>query len=243
MKDFIILLRFAGLVVASVLLSNCATNSVPADKTAAVEQQSDETAGAQPISAAAFDRSNAASQDYRILPRDVLEVSVFQVPDLNKTVRVSEDGNVTLPLIGKAKVAGSTTHEAEQMITSGLRKKYMQSPQVSVSVKQFGQKVTVSGAVKSPHVLTVDGALTLSQAIALAGGLGETANASRIHIARMVGRRVQDDTYNLDAIQAGKLADPALQAGDIVVAEESGARVAFKNLKDILPFAVLASVL
>lgn len=193
--------------------------------------------------AALASAGDAETGDYRISPRDILNVSVFQVPDLNKTVQVGADGNITLPLIGRTAVRGRTTHEAEQMIAGKLSKKYLQSPQVTVSIKQYGQKVTVSGSVRTPRVLAVDGAVTLSQAIADSGGLSETGNSNRVHIARVVNHHVQDETYDLDAIQSGKLADPALHAGDIIVVEESGAKVAFKTVKDLIPFAVLASVL
>ena len=55
--------------------------------------------------------------------------------------------------------------------------------------------------------------------------------------------RVNDQVYDLEAIHAGQLKDPVLSGGDLVVAEQSGARVVLKNLKDMLPFAVLATLL
>src|SRR5215469_1314432 len=112
--------------------------------------------------------SNEATE-YRISHEDILQVSVFQVNDLNSAVQVSQDGNITLPLIGKVQVGGKTTSEAEQMIAGKLRQKYLQSPQVSVSVKTYGKRITVSGEVKQPHVLPDDGNTTLSQAIANSG--------------------------------------------------------------------------
>jgi hypothetical protein len=54
---------------------------------------------------------------------------------------------------------------------------------------------------------------------------------------------VQDEVYNLSDIQAGKARDPLLRGGDIVVAESSGTRVAFKTVKDLLPFAMLATIM
>src|SRR5262249_54878525 len=120
--------------------------------------------------------------------------------------------------------------------------KYMQSPQVSVSIKQYGKRITVSGEVKAPIVLPDDGNTTLSQAVARAGGLSELADSERIHIARSRDQRVQDEIYNLSDVQAGKTRAPLLRGGDIVVAEQSGTRVALKSVKDLLPFAMLAAV-
>lgn len=196
-----------------------------------------------PVDATANVIAVANAGDYRIAARDVLDINVFQVPDLNKSVQVSNDGNISLPLIGRIGVGGKTTQEAEQLIGDKLRKSYLQSPQVSVSLKQYGQRITVNGEVKSPRVLAMDGDITLAQAIANAGGLSDLANSHRVHVARQLGGgRIQDEIYDLDAIQAGRVTDPPLKGGDIVVAEQSGTAVAFKNMKDVLPFAILASL-
>jgi hypothetical protein len=90
-------------------------------------------------------------------------------------------------------------------------------------------------------VLTLEGRLTLSQAIAQAGGVSELGNAERIHIARTTGQQVQDVVFNLNEVLAAKAQDPPLRSGDIVVVEESGAKLALKTMKDILPFAALAA--
>jgi len=195
-------------------------------------------ATAQPASASTF--GGAGSTDYRISQEDVLQISVFQVNDLNSAVQVSQDGNVTLPLIGKVQVAGRTTSEAEQIIAGKLRQRYLQSPQVSVSVKIYGKKITVSGAVGGPRVLPDDGGITLSQAIAAAGGVAEIGNSERVHVARSKDQHVQDDVYNLDEVQAGKVSDPLLHGGDIVVVERSGVKVALKDLYSLMPLAIFA---
>ena len=121
--------------------------------------------------------------------------------------------------------------------------KYLQSPQVSVFIKQYGQRVTINGEVKSPRVLTVEGNLTLSQAVAYAGGLSDLADSKRVHVAHAANGHVNDRVYDLNAIQSGHAPDPSLQGGDLVVVEQSGTQVAIKNLKDMLPFAVLASII
>jgi len=182
----------------------------------------------------------SSAGEYRISQQDVLQISVFQVTDLNSAVQVTQDGNITLPLIGKIQVGGRTTSEAEQIIAGKLRQKYLQSPQVSVSVKIYGKRITVSGAVGGSRVLPDDGDTTLSQAIASAGGVQEIGNAQRIHVARSKDQHVQDDIYNLDDIQAGKVPDPLLKGGDIVVVEQSGVKVALKDLYSLMPLAIFA---
>ena len=193
--------------------------------------------------AAAAGLASAEATEYRISQQDILQISVFQVNDLNSAVQVSQDGNITLPLIGKIQVAGATTSETEQIIAGKLRQKYLQSPQVSVSVKTYGKRITVSGAVGSPRVLADDGSTTLSQAIANAGGVAEIGNSQRVHIAQSKDQHVQDDIYDLDDIQAGKVTDPLLKGGDIVVVEQSGVKVALKSISSLLPFAIFASLI
>ena len=213
-------------VAASQLVANCGMDAAQTNK---------------PVTAA-FSSADSATE-YRISSQDILQISVFQVNDLNSAVQVSQDGTITLALIGKVQVAGRTASEAEQIIAGKLRQKYLQSPQVSVSVKTYGKRITVSGEVKTPRVLPDDGNTTLTQAIANSGGLSDIGNSARVHIARSRDQHVQDEIFNLDDIQAGKATDPLLKGGDIVVAEQSGAKVAFKDMTALLPFAVIASLM
>lgn len=228
----------AFVVGVPVLLASCSS----ADQNKPVASEASTTTSTSALASAA-PAPTTADSDYRISPRDILDVSVFQVTDLTRTVQVSDDGNITLPLIGMVPVKGKTAHDASDEIAARLSKKYLQSPQVSVFVKQYGQRVTISGEVKQPRVLNVEGNLTLTQAIAYAGGLSDLADVKRVHIARATSGHVKDEVYNVADIQSGKAPDPSLQGGDLIVAEQSGVQVVIKNLKDMLPFAVLASLI
>jgi polysaccharide biosynthesis/export protein len=255
-------------LAATQLLANCAQTNTPVATAAGGQAPATASGNTQPIiadrngragygygngqtaMAATTDASepnsalaNGQTAGYRISQQDILQISVFQVNDLNSAVQVSQDGNITLPLIGKVQVAGRTTDETEQIIAGKLRQKYLQSPQVSVVVKTYGKRITVSGAVGSPRVLADDGNTTLSQAIANAGGASDIANADRVHVAKSVNQHVQDEIYNLDDIQAGKVTDPLLHGGDIVVVERSGYRVAFKEIGALMPFAAFAALM
>ena len=184
---------------------------------------------------------SGGATDYRITPQDILQVAVFQVPDLTRTVQVDGSGFVTLPLVGNVQVQGKSLLQAQNDITGRYQKSYLQSPQVTVSLVKSGQRVTVSGAVKGPAVLSLDVPLTLSMAVAQAGGMGETGNPERVHIARTTGEAVEDSVHNLNDIQAGKAPNPMLRGGDIVVVEDSQTKLALKNIKDVLPLAAVAT--
>ena len=232
MRNFLYLLRPLTILLAGFLLANCTQDS---HNTLAPAASS--TFASSPGTAA-----GETSIDYTIGPRDLLQVTVFQVPDLTRTVQVSGNGFVNLPLIGNVKVGGKSIDQAQQEIAAKLEKKYLRSPQVSISLAKSGQRVTVNGAVRSPQVISLDSRLTLSQAVATAGGLNEVGNAQRVHVARAVDQTVNDSVFDLEAIQAGKAADPSLVGGDIVVVEESSGKVAFRTVKDLLPFAVLGTL-
>ncbi len=116
--------------------------------------------------------STPANDAYRIGPLDVLDISVFQVPDLTKTVQVEQTGAVNLPLVGEVPAAGKTAQEVERDLTARLGAQYLKDPQVTVSVKESNsQRITITGAVKNPGVYTIKGRTSLIQVVAMAGGL------------------------------------------------------------------------
>lgn len=108
--------------------------------------------------------------DYRIGPKDLLEITVFELPALNQTVRVSEDGSITLSLLGKVEVSGFTAQELEKKLADLLDKQYTKDAHVTVFIKEY-QKVSVIGAVGNPGEYELVGPTTLLQVIAKAGGL------------------------------------------------------------------------
>src|SRR4051812_43973448 len=69
--------------------------------------------------------------EYRVGPQDLLDISVFQVPDLSRTVRVNSAGQISLPLIGTVQAGGLTIQELEAKIAKELDAKYLQNPQVT----------------------------------------------------------------------------------------------------------------
>jgi polysaccharide biosynthesis/export protein len=114
--------------------------------------------------------------DYRIGAEDLLEISVLEAPDLNRTVRVADDGTVSLALLGSVEVAGLTTREAQEAIADRLRQTYMKDPQVSVFVQEMkSHPVSVFGAVEKPGVYQIRSAKTLVEVLSMAQGLTNDA--------------------------------------------------------------------
>ncbi|MCL5023283.1 MAG: polysaccharide export protein [Nitrospirae bacterium] len=113
--------------------------------------------------------------DYVIGADDLLDIDVFQADELKRTVRVSSQGYIGLPLIGQIKAKGLTPVQLEKEMSERLGK-YMQEPLVSVYVKEYkAQKIGVIGAVTSPQVYAVTGQRYLLEMLSMAGGLSRDA--------------------------------------------------------------------
>jgi polysaccharide biosynthesis/export protein len=108
--------------------------------------------------------------DYKIGARDLLEIKVYELPEMNQTVRVSEDGSISLALLGKIEVSGLTAQELEKKLAGILNRQATKDAHVTVFIKEY-QKVSVLGAVGKPGMYELVGPMTLLQVIAQAGGL------------------------------------------------------------------------
>jgi len=120
--------------------------------------------------------ANSAAEDYRIGPQDLLEISVFEAPELNRSVRVSASGEISLPLLGTVQAVNLTPQALEFVLEELLRRTYMKDPHVSVFIKEIhSHPVSVFGAVKKPGVFQIDGPKSLVEVLSLAEGLAEDA--------------------------------------------------------------------
>jgi polysaccharide export outer membrane protein len=126
-----------------------------------------------------FRASTAGAGDYKLGPEDVIEVRVFELDQLNRTVRVSGDGKIELPLVGSINVIELTTNGVAAQIADRLRDRYVQNPQVSIFITEFNsQKVSLLGAVATPATYPLSGQRRLLQLLAEAGSLGSAAGST-----------------------------------------------------------------
>lgn len=183
-------------------------------------------------------------EDYRIGSQDLLELQVFGIAELNRTVRVNSRGSISLPLIGLVPAAGLTSEQLEEALAARLAKNYLQNPQVSVFIKEFtSQRVTVEGAVKKPGVYPLKGRTSLLQTLATAEGLTSVAETT-VRIFRTdptTGNRAVME-FDLEQIRAGDIRDPDIRNDDIVqVRESQGKAVAKELIEFILPFRMFGT--
>ena len=182
--------------------------------------------------------------DYRVGPQDLIEISVFQVPDLSRTVRVNSGGQISLPLIGTVQAGGLTVQQLEASLSKKLSEKFLQNPQVTAFVKEFtSQRVTLEGAVTKPGLYPLSGRTTLLQAIALAGGLTEMANSRGIVIFRQIDGKKMGAVFDLKLIRSGKDEDPQLYGDDIVVIDQSSSKSALHKFLQTMPILSVFGVL
>jgi polysaccharide export outer membrane protein len=173
---------------------------------------------------------------YKIGPQDVLDISVFKVPDLSRSVQVADVGTVNLPLVGEVQAAGHTARELELDLARKLGAKYLQSPQVTVYVKEFNsRRVTIDGSVKRPGVYPIRGRTTLVQFIAMAEGLTDIADSGSIAVFRTVNGKRSAARFDLDQIRSGAAEDPVIQEGDVIVVSQSMTKTAFQNFLKAFP--------
>ncbi|HUF78590.1 MAG TPA: polysaccharide biosynthesis/export family protein [Thermoanaerobaculia bacterium] len=136
---------------------------------------------------------------YRIGPRDVVDVKVFEDSQLNAQYQVNEEGAIRLPLVGNVLAEGLTEEELAARLKAVLEGAYLQRASVSVEVVQFRSRpISVLGAVSSPGPLNYPGRLTLIEALTLAGGLSGSQGPS-VHILRRASNGLTDQvTVSLD---------------------------------------------
>jgi polysaccharide biosynthesis/export protein len=166
--------------------------------------------------------ASVSTSDYQVRPGDVLQINVFQLQDFNREAPVDAAGTIALPLIGAVPVAGKTVRQIEEEISQRLKAKYLQNPQVLVSVKDaVGLRVAVQGAVKSPGVIPLHGDTTLTNVIAQSGGFTEISDQSQVLIIRNTDQGRVAEKVDAGAILSGSAPDPQVYGGDTVVVGES----------------------
>ena len=149
------------------------------------------------------------AQSYILGPGDKVEIKVFGQPDLEVTALLGNSGEVNYPFLGKVKLAGLNTSEIEQFITQGLQPDYLINPNVYVQVIEY-RPFYIHGEVKDPGAYPYQPAMTVNQAIALAGGLTERASIDKIYIFKEQTKQQQ---------QKGNL-NSQIAAGDTIKIEQ-----------------------
>ena len=180
-----------------------------------------------------------AAQDggYLIRAGDTLKIEVLEDPGLNRSVLVSPDGRINLPLMGTVRVSGKTIETVQSEISARLSANFAAPPNVYASIESVAVRTAGGGAGGARTAATVDiyvigegaksGKLsvapgtTVLQFFAEMGGFSKFAATKRIQLRRTDPRTNAETNYliNYDAIEAGssKMGATVLQRGDVIV--------------------------
>jgi polysaccharide export outer membrane protein len=144
-------------------------------------------------------QSTGSPLDYRIGPDDLLQITIYNIPEQESRatprmviLRVSQQGNIVVPLGGEINVKGRTVAEVQEELQKRYSK-YIRNPQVGVMVTEYRQRVSVMGAVQKPGVFELTGPKTVMDMLALAGGVTDRAG-NQVHVYR------QDEKGNRQSI-------------------------------------------
>lgn len=128
-----------------------------------------------------------SAEEYRIGANDILDITVFDAPELNRSVRVTSGGEISLPLLGPLRAAGLTARELELSLEVRLRREFMKDPHVGVFVSTVeSHPISVVGAVRKPGVFQVRGPRSLLEMISMADGVTDDAG-DKVLIERGAG--------------------------------------------------------
>lgn len=155
-------------------------------------------------------------------PGDVVEVRVYQEKELSGLFRVATDGTFNFPLVGRVHAEGLAPGDLADLLTTRLAADYLRSPQVSVFVKEYNsKKVFVLGEVQKPGTFKFEDAMSIVQAVTLAGGFKPQAAKNNVVLTRVVEGAEQKFVVPIERIGLGQEANVLLQPGDIVFVPES----------------------
>lgn len=163
----------------------------------------------------------ASLKDYTLESGDVVSVKVFQEPDLDRELRVSQEGDLYFPLIGKVEASGRTLAEIEQTVRDAYDRDFLVNPQINIIILKYQVRtVNILGAVNAPQAVEYppEQRLTIIDAISRAGGFSRLADRRHVRLTRTLpDGRVENSVINADEFMSGVAKDPLVLKKDDVV--------------------------
>ena len=208
---------YVVLAVCAVFFTGCASSSASTPKTVQHKMINQDVTSAL--------RQMRSSQTYVLQPGDLVDIQVYMEDNMNRVLRLSGNGTITFPLVGNIKLSGLTLEQAEMRLAGRLRS-YIKNPQVSMLVKEYGNKtVYVLGQVSKPSAIQIPPGrpLTVLEAITSVGGFTDIANTSKVRVLRVENGKQKTIDVDVSQItkQGNKSMDIPLQPGDVVFVPQS----------------------
>ena len=159
-----------------------------------------------------------------LAPNELVEIKVFQEPELDTTIRIPADGRIAFPLVGEIAIAGKSVQQATRLIRDRLEARFLVNPQVRIAVLEEAKRLfTVIGQVQRPGTYRFPErqALDIIQVIGIAGGYTRLANAGRITVKRRVDGK--ETVFRVDGKRLArdeKAPTFPVESGDIITVGE-----------------------
>lgn len=171
--------------------------------------------------AAAQDRSmpSQANDDYKLNAGDIIQISVWKEPDLQKDVLIRPDGKFSFPLAGDVLAEGFSVEEVRAMVSQRLER-FIPETVVSITLLQInGNKVYVMGQVNRPGEIIANPPIDVVKALSIAGGMNPFAQSNDIKVLRRTPAGQKSIPFRYGDIEKGKSLEQniMLQAGDVVI--------------------------
>lgn len=234
-------IRFAVFVVTAALACGCGALQVDYDDAPDADDGGADASARRPI--APEDRRKAAReeqpdpiaalkrevarvrQDYKISAADLLGITVYEVQEMNRKVRVNASGMIYLPLVGAVDVGGKTLSAAQNLIEKKLAA-YVIRPQVTLFIEEYGnRRFSVMGEVQRPgtYPIPTESRMTVLEAISTAGGFTPVAAQDRARVVRYANGESWIYTIDVRAItrEGQKEKDMILEPNDVVFVPQS----------------------
>lgn len=159
-----------------------------------------------------------ANAEYLLGPGDMVRVTVYGSPDLTTETRVTQQGNLTFPLLGAVPVGGSSVAQSEKKIASLLEAGgFVKQAQINIVVTQFSsQQVSVLGDLNKPGRYPLEHASTLFEVLAMAGGINPNGSDIVTVLSEHEGKTEKHDYDLPDLLLKGEGTGIMVNANDII---------------------------
>ena len=229
-------MKYRSIVLAGIAIVLGMTAA--AQKVDAGSAPSDGSSSVTPTPPASTPGLQQRNPRYKLRKGDTFDVDFAMTPEFNQVIAVQPDGYITLKAIGSMYVEGQTVPELTQTLTNAYTK-ILHDPVIAVSLKDFEKPYFIaSGQVARPGKYDLRGDLTVTEAVALAGGFDEKSNHSQVVLFHPVPTGgFEAKVINVKKLMASKdmSEDIRLQPGDMLFVPQN-------SLSKIKPFLPSSSV-
>ena len=232
----------AFLITGLITVSGCATTDKEKEMVIPVAT---EKAALGDIDAKSFYSVRAPSSVALYKQGDIADVTIFNEAGLSGKYVVDSQGNATFPYIGSVQIAGLTNIQLQTRLMQLYGADFFQNPNILVNMEAKGLgKVIIDGAVKTPGVIELSNAISLTEAIARVGGITQEGDSDKVFVVRQNGTTRTPFRVDLDAVRLAQAPDPVLIPSDVIFVQKEGDKFDYDDILRAIPvlnFALLAA--